>query len=311
MIIAGDFNTSMNPKLDLDNNLGSNHVKKREIIQEFMEQKSLVDIWRVRNPEEMKFTWKKVQSGQLIMSRLDYFLVSSDIALCTKDAQIKPGYKSDHSRIALQLDLSSVQRGKGFWKFNNMHLKDKKFLNMMNETITKFKYEVKNIQNSPLETQWMQLKNSMIGVAKSFSINKAKAKNSLIENFEMRLINLDKKYLNSRNAEERKQILNKIKKTEDFLMYEHEDKVKAAMFRSKCTYYQYGEKNSRYFFNLEKTRSGAKIITRLQNDSALVINDPGEILREEKLYYQKLNLLVNGLIVITPTVGYPNQKERN
>lgn len=50
MILAGDFNASMDPNRDLYNHKGSSHVKKRAIITQYIEQKDLVDIWRIKNP---------------------------------------------------------------------------------------------------------------------------------------------------------------------------------------------------------------------------------------------------------------------
>ena len=48
---------------------------------------------------------------------------------------------------------------------------------------------------------------------------------------------------------------------------EHEDliteKVYSAILRSKASWYKEGERNSKYFFNLEKARAGAKNMTKI------------------------------------------------
>lgn len=82
--------------------------------------------------------------------------------------------------------------------------------------------------------------------------------------------------------------MHKIKQTEQFLLEEHELKVKAARFRSKAQYYLQGEKCSRYFFNLERSRGNAKVINQLIRQDGSIIKDPNKILKEEKIFYQRL-----------------------
>ena len=50
---------------------------------------------------------------------------------------------------------------------------------------------------------------------------------------------------------------------------------------------QEGEKNSKYFANLEKKRAESKDISRL-NINGKIITNQAEILKEEKSYYGKL-----------------------
>lgn len=113
MLLAGDFNLTMQPELDLYNNTGSTHVKKRLVTQEFVEAKDLVDVWRLRNPNSRVFSWRKPTLNKLVMSRLDYFFLSQDLVNRTKGVEIKTRYNSDHCRIEMCLDLSIAPRVKG------------------------------------------------------------------------------------------------------------------------------------------------------------------------------------------------------
>ena len=67
-----------------------------------------------------------------------------------------------------------------------------------------------------------------------------------------------------------------------------ESKTRGAIIRSRVQWFEEGEKNSKYFFNLEKRASNMKTIhrLRLQNDS--ITEDPVEILNEMKNYYKIL-----------------------
>ena len=47
-----------------------------------------------------------------------------------------PGYRTDHSGILLDIILDyNIERGKGYWKFNNTLLKDNNYIKMVKETI--------------------------------------------------------------------------------------------------------------------------------------------------------------------------------
>lgn len=61
LILAGDFNTTLDPEKDLYNNAGSNHVKKRKVLRDYLESKGLVDIWRIQHKNDRIFSWKKTQ----------------------------------------------------------------------------------------------------------------------------------------------------------------------------------------------------------------------------------------------------------
>lgn len=109
-----------------------------------------------------------------------------------------------------------------------------------------------------------------------------------MKKFETRILKLDQKLINAKTVPEQNNITKEIRKTEEFLLNEYEDKVKAACFRSKAQYFLYGEKNSKYFFNLEKSRGNAKIISQLVREDGSIINNPKKILAEKKWFYQKL-----------------------
>ena len=65
-------------------------------------------------PIEQKRNFKFVQS------RIDFWLVSTALEYHIELTTIKPGNRSDHCIISINLLLLDThKRGKGFWKFNN------------------------------------------------------------------------------------------------------------------------------------------------------------------------------------------------
>ena len=61
----------------------------------------LVDIWRCFNPEAKRFTWRRRKPD--IHCRLHVFLTSSSLSTTIANADILPGYKTDHSLISIHL----------------------------------------------------------------------------------------------------------------------------------------------------------------------------------------------------------------
>ena len=66
------------------------------------------------------------------------------------------------------------------------------------------------------------------------------------------------------------------------------EETKGAIVRSRALWNEYGEKNSKYFLNLEKRNFKDKCIIKLQNDSGEFIYDHHAILQEEKNFFRKL-----------------------
>ena len=77
----------------------------------------------------------------------------------------------------------------------------------------------------------------------------------------------------------------KIQNTQMRLKRITDQKVKGAILRSKARWVEYGEKNTRYFLNLEK-KKGEK--TKLKLNDEMETEDQEIILREEENFYRAL-----------------------
>ena len=64
--------------------------------------------------------------------------------------------------------------------------------------------------------------------------------------------------------------------------------TQGAMIRSKARWHNEGEKNTKYFLNLEKRHFNTKTIRQLQLENSSVIKTDEEILTEAKSFYQNL-----------------------
>ena len=92
--MVGDWNTSLT-NLDTYNYNTQRNLKARNIINNFITDQNFVDIWRLQNKDQKRFTWGTKKPYK--RSRLDYFLISDNILAFTPKAEIKSAYKSDHN----------------------------------------------------------------------------------------------------------------------------------------------------------------------------------------------------------------------
>ena len=74
-----------------------------------------------------------------------------------KSTDILPGYRSDHSMVLTNFSFNDLDRGKGYWKFNNSLLKDIDYVNLVKCTIKNVIHQYvasphnpDNIDNIPL-----------------------------------------------------------------------------------------------------------------------------------------------------------------
>ena len=100
IIIGGDFNLILNPEFD---GLGGKPKLKDsvKIIDQIRSSFDLIDIWRVRNPDVKRFSWR--QKNPVIQRRLDFWLISSSIQDDIERVDIISAIKSDHSAITLSI----------------------------------------------------------------------------------------------------------------------------------------------------------------------------------------------------------------
>ena len=66
-----------------------------------------------------------------------------------------------------------------------------------------------------------------------------------------------------------------------------EYRTKGAIVRSRIRWHEEGERNTKYFLNLEKRQHSKTHITNLKHDGR-EITDPDEILRSQRLFYKNL-----------------------
>ena len=231
------------------------------------------------NPDMQKYTWHK-NNPTPVFCRLDYFLASFNLYGNIKKMEIKASYKSDHSIILTEILLNNHRRGRGFWKLNCSLLEDKNYVEKIKTTI---KSAVEENSGADPQLLWDTVKCRIRGTSIAYATFKKKQEDNTLLELEFQLDKYAKKYESKSDPE----ILSKIENIKSDINNIMQRKAHGAAIRSRTRYFEYGEKNSKYFLNMEKRNSNKHNITKLQIGDKVVI-DPDIILQEQSNFYKHL-----------------------
>ena len=104
-------------------------------------------IWRIRNPNTKRYTFRQQHSSGYTQRRLDYFSMSNVLQESVKNPDVLTAFSTDHSPIMFSLSSKSEgKRGKGLWKHNKSLCEKSTYINSM-----------KNISYLPEKTSRMKI----------------------------------------------------------------------------------------------------------------------------------------------------------
>ncbi len=276
-IIGGDWNCIRN--INLDKSGGCVNVKYKTIEKQdaFMNNFELNDIWRIKNPDQKRFTWR--QKSPLIQCRLDFWLISDSIYDYVTDTDILPSVQSDHSAIVLRLKLfPSIRKGMGFWKFNCSLLNDELYTNAMHKKLTEWKITYDMTDH---RIKWEIIKYEIRKFTIEYAKKRKKLQSDKEKELEYRLINMERQSINANNINEYENVKRELQEIE-------KEKINGLLIRSRIDWHEHGEKSTRYFFNLESSNAMKKHLRKLTLSDGTTTTDPDAILTEQMNFYKNL-----------------------
>lgn len=283
LIIAGDYNICIDPKLDKAGGKKEEQSEAAKALLNYMELANILDVWRVANEDSKRFTRREMSRSGLVQSRLDYFLISAHMLYALDTVKIKPSIKSDHSLISLSFKDNDYQkRGRGFWKFNVQLLRDITYIQKVNECIESSRMTYKDTRNKGL--LWDLIKCEIRGLTISYSSHISKLNKLHENNMNKELTRLEES-LGSNPPAETIQRYNHLKSEIEKI---NDIKTRGIALRAKAKYVEEGEKNTAYFLRLEKRNYNNKCIRSLMNNDDNSIHKPDDILKECESYYKEL-----------------------
>ena len=279
-IMGGDFNVCLQPELDSYSKNDKN-PNYRNLILSLIENFNLTDAWRVLNPTLTRYTWRR--NNPLQQSRLDYWLISSHMLYNMTNVDIKASFKSDHSPIKIAFECqSNDRRGPGFWKFNSSLLLDPTYCEYAKGIIEKYEKEYSEVLDRAL--RWDLIKMEIRTATISYSKTQAYIRRQYEKELTEEIDTLDK-IINSSPSQE---VIVRFSVLQSELEKIYDYRSKGTILRSKVNEVEYGEKNSKYFLNLEKNRYETKHVKKLLTQSGSSISSPKEILKYEEQFYKEL-----------------------
>lgn len=294
VIICGDFNLVLDPKLDYYNYKHINNRKARQLVLDEIEIRNLKDPFRLLSPLHRRYTWRR--KNPLQQARLDFFLVSDDIQQNVIRCNIGISYRSDHSMVTLEINFFDIKKGKSLWKHNNSLLSDMEYINTINNKIRDIKqqyalpvYNYDNINDVPddelqfviddqlfLDTLLMELRGKSI----SFSSFRKKQTDKNEQEIIRKIKSIEENLTESQQDE-----LDQLKSDLEKLRHE---KMKGYVIRSRAQWIEEGEKPTKFFCNLENQNFASKTMYKLKKDNGDIIYDQSQILEETKNFYSSL-----------------------
>ena len=276
IIVKGDFNTVLDNNLDIISGLPHEN-SEINVFTNLMLDFDLIDTWRTVNTNKKDFTWCK----STIARRLDYLLCTQNCSHLIVKVYHYFISCSDHKAVIAELKNKHFERGPSIWQINNSLLNDSEYTSHINNLIDSFSKDHTNISSQNL---WELLKAEIKAFTIQFctqrnSISKLKHKNSLNELEKISSLLVDNPQCPILNEK-----FTKLKLEQE--IYDL-NVTKGAQVRSRIKYIEDGEKNSKYFLNLEKAKGNNNTLYQVDTNDGKIV-DPIQILDEIKHFYSDL-----------------------
>ena len=280
LLLFGDFNTSQSP-LDRGNSIRHTEDRAVKALNSLLSHFNLYDIWRARNPSARTFSWRRVVQNKLFQSRIDFIFVTKLISPFVKCVYYKHNCFSDHSFVVINVDFNLVERGPGLWIFNNNLLDDEDFVEKIEQLIQKEK-------QCPLFEReilvWIDnLKYKIKKISQIYSTNKKKTEKAEYFKLQNEFEKISYCAANGLDFD-----ANKFEKIKLDLQNYEQKICDGAILRSKAQWAIEGDKNSKYFLQLEKSRQENNSIKQLIDKDGKTLDKTEDILEEIYSFYKEL-----------------------
>lgn len=286
VIIGGDFNFCLNITKDRESKAKrvANNDKCRQVLEKYMIDKDLVDLWRVLHPQKRDYTCLRTNPPS--KSRIDMFLTSKNV-LYTKGnptADIKNSYLTDHKMISISVNVPSIEMGRSYWKFNNDLLKDETFTTMVRQKIPEI---VTENRSSTLSS--VVLFETLLCVLRGYIIQYASRKKR--ESFEtLESLEEEIQVLQDNESADVREVEALLRKRDTLI----QEMTSKRMFRSKARWRSSAETGSRYFHQLGKRNSVKNIVKALfvrdrqQGGQEVMTSDTNDMLEEGRMFFNDM-----------------------
>ena len=278
-IFIGDFNTVLDMNLDRRGSKYNNY-KSSEIIKKVCADMLLVDVWRNRNQGVKRYTYLK-KAPFSTASHIDYALAPTGVDTDISSCFYIPCTMTDHTAMFVNIKISENQRGPGYWKFNDSLLENKDFIEKMRNTLIETCRE--HASQSDID-KWEMIKFKAANFSQNWSNQTAQEKRLIISQLYEKLAEMEEQ-LSQKYDDKTYDIMSRTK--QDLDAFETE-RAKGILFRCRAKWQVEAERNTAYFYSLEKAKYNSKTCSTLIDSKGKIIRDQRSILKIQGDFYRNL-----------------------
>ncbi len=280
LILGGDFNCCLDPSLDRSSKKPPSQSKSSKIIQLFMEQYAVSDVWRFFNPSDKQFSFFSPVHGTF--SRIDLFLIDNKLLSTVCTCFYSPIVISDHATVIMDISFPGVSLTRSPWRFNSFLLTDLDFIETINSHIDLFISTNVNPEMSA-STIWEACKAFLRGEIISYSAFRKKNSAERGISISKDLMNLQSKCAAAPDPELIKDLL--IKKSEFDILAA--DGAIEALLKSRHNYYESGDKPGKILAHQIRQSASTQHILQINTIDGTTIN-PQTINDQFRSFYSSL-----------------------
>ena len=277
-IYGGDWNLVLDQAKDTHNYIHNNNINARKAVLKGMEDNHLVDPWRNMHAGDKRYTWTSSTRPKKY-ARLDFFLISDTLFPYVAKTSISPGVQSDHSIISLSIDFNRFHRGRGFWKMNNVLLKDTEYVakvkSVIRETVKQYseanftdeefeQLDACQLQGIPLNINPQLFFDTLLLEIRGMTLKYSGAKKRERQTNEKLLLHELERLESALHADpDNVDIQASIHETNQQVDAINKIEAEGAAIRCRAQFQVDGEKPTRFFCNMEKSNAVQKFIPSL------------------------------------------------
>ena len=271
-IMGGDYNCTLNPDIDRINCTSENNDLGQIDLFRLIQTHELEDFWRRKYPDNREYTWY----GPDKASRIDYWLTSKSLNCQIQEVSNSHAPRTDHRIITLKLSTNEVKRGKGIWKLNTSLLFDNEYKQKIRDFWLWWKTE--KHKYTDIGMWWDMGKIGIKDLSREYSAIKSLEQKIELEDLEFEIDTIKDDFSQSER-------LNELKLKYDSITIKRSEGEK---IRSKIKWWEEGEKSTKFFHNLEKSRAKQKAWDKILDKNGKLEYGTSNVLKRQVEFYKNL-----------------------
>ncbi len=268
IILAGDFNCTLDLKLVCSSGMDISHYQTRKKILQYIKDLNLCNPWRTQNPNKREYSC--YSASFKTHSRVDYFLISSSLLPNINNCKHDSVVLSDHAPSSLLYKNIQSNKHSTKWRLHPKWLQNSDFIKFIGEHIDVY-FSINTNQTSASirwEASKAYIRGQMISFTSSKSIRKKLERVACIDD----------------STQMKQELLTLKAEYEELSLHKAED----SLIRLKQFFYDQGEKPGKLLAWQIKKLESDRAINSIRNEQGELSTDPTEIINTFVLYYKTL-----------------------